>query len=82
MPVMYAVLAEDTPMQRMEFEKFCCQNFKGMSAIYQIIYTDGIPKTGAGKKAFKRVREYDGKTFGFAQGKNKESTFVPKDDIW
>lgn len=80
-PVMYAVLTEDTEEERRGFEKFCNRNFRETSSLYQIIYMDELPKTGAGKKAFKYLKEYDAKTFPAAKGTEQASCYISKTDL-
>ena len=56
-PIMYAVLKDKTFEQN--FIEYCNSKIEGNSKIYQYIFVDELPRTGAGKKAYKKIELYD-----------------------
>ena len=58
-PILYAVLKENTIENRQRLLEWCNKKVIGNSSLYDIIFVDELPKTGAGKIDFTRVENYD-----------------------
>ena len=58
-PILYAVLKENTTENRQKLLEWCNKKIIGNSSLYDIIFVDELPKTGAGKIDFTRVENYD-----------------------
>ena len=58
-PILYAVVKENTTENRQKLLEWCNKKIIGNSSLYDIIFVDELPKTGAGKIDFTRVENYD-----------------------
>lgn len=58
-PVMYVVLKGEYKDKIEEVIEYCKQNITGVSSIYDFIFLDEMPRTSAGKKAFKYIQTID-----------------------
>lgn len=67
-PVLYAVLNNDTLDNREKLFSWCNEKIVGNYQLYDIMYVDSLPRTGAGKIDFKLVEEYDSNNFKLNKG--------------
>ena len=62
-PILYAVLRNDTKENRDKLLSWCNEKIVGNYQLYDIMYVNNLPRTGAGKIDFKLVEEYDASNY-------------------
>lgn len=63
-PIMYATLKSQE--NKDDFIEYCNNKIVGNNSIYQYIFLDELPRTGAGKKSYKYIQSYDSTMYPLA----------------
>lgn len=58
-PILYVVLKDNSQVNEEKLVEWCDQKVTGNSKLYDIIFINELPKTGAGKVNFNQVERYD-----------------------